>query len=304
MSAMPMPTLVALIGPVEPELLTTWVTHYRAVGVERFRLGFHFPDHAPDQARQLVLEACRGAGIIPALVSDGPWHEHTNPELTADLRALAGDGWHLIADSDEFHTYPAPLPEILEHCEATGAKSVGGLMLDRVSTEGHLTGWNPAAGLDASYPLGGFLTHRLLRADPRKVVLAHSSIALSSGNHRAPGHRPANRPPVLVHHFKWRAGIRADLERRLAHSLDGTWHTDSPAIPSEARRLLEHLAQHQGRIDVDDPHLGFTPVTLAELPSWWAERATAIVETWLPPRQNVSGSTISSPSPSGTSNRA
>ncbi|GAB2718890.1 hypothetical protein GCM10027072_09860 [Streptomyces bullii] len=36
----------------------------------------------------------------------------------------------------------------------------------------------------------------------RAVVLAHSNVAVASGNHRAENHRPANRPPVLVHHFK------------------------------------------------------------------------------------------------------
>jgi len=299
-----MPTLVALIGPVEPDLLDAWVRHYRALGVEQFTLGFHFPDHVPDQTRQLVLETCRHSGITPALVSTGPWHEHTNPELTGELRAMAGDGWHLIADSDELHTYPAPLGEILGDCEHRGTKSVGGLMLDRVSLDGQLAGWNPTLGLDASYPLGGFLTHGLLHADPRKIVLVQSGVVLSSGNHRAPGHRPANRPPILVHHFKWRVGIRDDLERRERHSLDGSWHTDSPAIPAEARRLLDHLDQHDGRIDVDDPILHFEPVTLTEQPDWWAEQATAIVDTWRPPRQNASGSTTSSPSPAGTSNRA
>jgi hypothetical protein len=299
------PTLIALIGPVEPELLNAWVRHYRDLGIERFRLGFHLPDHVPAPTRELVLDTCRSNGITPALVSTGPWHEHTNPELTAELRSLAGDGWHLIADSDEFHAYPAPLNQILADCEARGAKTVGGLLLDRVSSDGSLTGWNPTAGMDAGYPLGGFLTHRLLRADPRKIVLAHSGVPLSSGNHRAPGHRPANRPPVVVHHFKWRAGIRADLERREAHSLNGDWHTDSPAIPNEARRMLDHLDQHDGRIDVLAPDLRLRPVTLGAQPQWWADEATNIVDTWRPPRhQNEPGSTTSSPSPSGTSNRA
>lgn len=299
-----MPTLVALIGPVEPELFDTWTRHYRALGIERFVLGFHFPEHVPDQDRKQLLEACEQAGITPALVSTGPWHEHTNPELTGELRASAGDGWHLIADSDELHAYPAPLGQILERRQADGAKTVRGLMLDRVSGSGALTGWDPVIGLDVSYPLGGFLTHRLLRADPRKIVLAHASVGLSSGNHRAPGHRPTNQPPVIVHHFKWRAGIRADLERREAHSLDGSWHTDSPAIPSEARRLLDHLDRHGGRIDIADPDFDFAPVTLAEQPRWWAAAASSIVETWRPPSQNAAGSTISSPSPCGTSNRA
>ncbi|MFG2415110.1 glycosyltransferase family protein [Streptomyces goshikiensis] len=294
-----MPTLVALIGPVEPGLLESWLRHYREIGIERFTLGFHYPDHVTEDVKELLGDVCRREGIAPALVSGGPWHEHTNPQLTAELRGIAGDGWHLVADSDEFHTYPGPLADVLRDAEGQETQTVGGLMLDRVSAAGTLTGWDPAAGLDASYPLGAFLTHRLLRGDPRKVVLAHSSIALSSGNHRAPGHRPINRPPVVVHHFKWRAGIREDLDRRHRHSIDGSWLTDSPAIPTEARRILDHLDQHDGRIDIHDPELAFRPVSLTHPPAWWAEEATRIVETWQPPTRShsQSGAMTSSPSP-------
>jgi hypothetical protein len=35
MPSMP-PALVAVIGPVEPPLLATWVRHYRKLGIERF----------------------------------------------------------------------------------------------------------------------------------------------------------------------------------------------------------------------------------------------------------------------------
>jgi hypothetical protein len=292
------PTLVALIGPVEPHLLPTWVQHYRALGVERFRLGFHFPDHVHADHRAQLQDVCRDLGIVPAVVSCGPWHEHTNPQLIAVLRGLAGDGWHLLADSDEFHAYPSPLDQVLREAQTSGTGTVGGLMLDRVTADGALTGWDPGAGLDASYPLGGFLTHRLLQGDPRKIVLAHHSVTVASGNHRAPGHRPANRPPVLVHHFKWRKGVREDLQRRAAHSADGTWQTSSPAIPTEANRLLDHLDQHAGRLDVGSQEVGFRPVSLSRQPAWWEREATALVDAWRPPTgQYQSGATISSPSP-------
>ncbi|MFJ9381449.1 hypothetical protein [Streptomyces sp. NPDC101455] len=293
-----MPTLVALIGPVEPDLLVAWVHHYRALGIDRFRLGFHFPDHVTPEHRARLQDTSRSLGIAPATVSEGPWHEHTNPQAVEVLRGLAGDGWHLLADSDEFHTYPAPLDQVLRDAEAGGTGTVGGLLLDRVAADGSLTGWNPGTGLDAVYPLGGFVTHRLLRGDPRKIVLAHHSVTVASGNHRAPGHRPTNRPPVLVHHFKWRAGVREDLQRRVAHSADGTWQTSSPAIPTEATRLLNHLDQHAGRLNVHSPDLHLRPVTLTVQPVWWTGESTTLVDGWRPPTcQDQSGATISSPSP-------
>ncbi|MEU6460093.1 glycosyltransferase family 2 protein [Streptomyces sp. NPDC047065] len=300
-----LPPLIAVIGPVEPELLTAWVAHYRALGIERFLLAFHFPEHTDPEQRHQVQAACRENGIVPALVSCGPWHEHTNPRLRDALRERAGTGWHLLADSDELHTYPAPLPEVIAAAEESGTGTVGGLMLDRVTADGSLTGWTPQQGLDAAYPLGAFLTHHLLRGDPRKIVLAHSSVPVASGNHRAEGHRPANRQPVVVHHFKWRHGVRQDVEHRARHSADGTWKSASPARLAEAQRLLDHLRRHDGRIDVASPRLDFRPVSLATVPPWWADEASRLVAAWRPPAgQNEPGSMISSPSPTGASNRS
>ncbi|MFJ4648211.1 hypothetical protein ACIP6Q_32435 [Streptomyces bobili] len=294
-----LPPLIAVVGAVEPALLTAWVTHYRALGIERFHLAFHFPDHVPPHRRHQVQDACQDLGIVPDVVSCGPWHEHTNPRLRDALRERAGAGWHLLADSDELHSYPAPLAEVIAAADASGTGTVGGLMLDRVTADGCLTGWDPGQGLDAAYPLGAFLTHHLLRGDPRKIVLARSGVPVASGNHRAAGHRPANRPPVVVHHFKWCHGVREDVERRAVHSADGTWTTTSPARLAEARRLLAHLQRHDGRIAVDLPQLNFRPVSLAMLPPWWAAEATQLAATWRPPAregQNEPGSMISSSS--------
>ncbi|MEU5476657.1 FkbM family methyltransferase [Streptomyces mirabilis] len=183
-----LPPLIAVVGPVKPALLTAWATHYRALGIERFHLAFHFPDHVDPDRRHQVQAACRELGIVPAAVSVGPWHEHTNPRLRDALRERADAGWHLLADSDELHSYPAPLDEVIAAADESGTGTVGGLMLDRVTADGSLTDWDAEQGLDAAYPLGAFLTHRLLRGDPRKVVLAHSDVRVASGNHRAEGH--------------------------------------------------------------------------------------------------------------------
>ncbi|MEU6381657.1 hypothetical protein [Streptomyces sp. NPDC046909] len=295
-----LPPLIAVVGPVEPALLTAWVSHYRGLGIERFHLAFHFTEHVDPDRRHQVQDGCRELGIVPDVVSVGAWHEHTNPRLRDALRECAGAGWHLLADSDELHAYPAPLAEVITAAEVSGTGTVGGLMLDRVTADGFLTGWSPEQGLDAAYPLGGFLTHRLLRGDPRKIVLAHSDVPVASGNHRSEGHRPANRPPVVVHHFKWRDGVREDVERRAEHSADGTWKTASPARLAEARRLLEHLQRHDGRIAVDSPRLDFRPVSLTAVPDWWEAQATPLVATWQPPTpapgQTEVGSMTSSPS--------
>ncbi|MEK8142725.1 glycosyltransferase family 2 protein [Streptomyces sp. M10(2022)] len=152
--------------PRRTPLLAAWVRHYRRLGVERFLIAFHFPEHVPDQQRHELQAASRELRIIPTGTSTGPWHEHTNTQLREALRHRAGPGWHLLADVDEFQQYPAPLSEVIAQAENTGHQVVGGLMLDRIAASGRLTSWRPECGLDLAYPLGGHLTHRLLHGDP------------------------------------------------------------------------------------------------------------------------------------------
>lgn len=291
------PALVSVVGPVEPALLAAWTAHYRRLGIERFHLAFHFPDHVPEAWRHQLVAASHDLGVVPARISTGPWHEHTNTQLRDHLRHQAGTGWHLIADSDEFQTYPAPLSDMVAQAEAARQKVIGGLLLDRVTNDGRLAFWRPATGLDRTFPLGGHLTHRLLKGDPRKIVLAHSSVTMASGNHRAPGHKPAPDMLACVHHFKWRSGVLDDLERRVKQFASGEWAEHTPAVRSEASRLLLHIDRHHGRIDVSDPRLRFRHVTLDHLPDGWETEAAKIATTWRPPApQNQSGSTMSSPS--------
>ncbi|OEU96264.1 glycosyltransferase family 2 protein [Streptomyces oceani] len=274
--------MIAVIGPVEPDLLAAWVRHYRWLGIERFLIAFHFPDHVPDVRRHQLQAASRELGIIPTGTSAGPWHEHINTQLRDALRNRAGAGWHLLADADEFQQYPAPLSDVIAQAEKTGHRVVGGLMLDRVAASGRLTGWQPEDGLDLAYPLGGHLTHRLLHGDPRKIVLARHDVALASGNHRAPGHQPDTDHICAVHHFKWRSGILDDLRRRVRHFTTGTWQEHTPAVRDEASRLLAHVRQHSGVINTSDPRFAARRVSLDRMPDSWPAEARSIVTAWRP----------------------
>ncbi|WP_240135958.1 glycosyltransferase family 2 protein [Streptomyces sp. MUM 178J] len=274
--------LIAIIGPVEPALLTAWTAHYRALGIEDFRLAFHFPDHVPHAWQHQLVTTSRDLGIVPTKISTGSWHEHTNTELRDALREQAGPGWHLLADSDEFHTYPAPLAEVTAAAESAGRQVVGGLMLDRAAADGRLAHWRPETGLDRAFPLGGHLTHRLLHGDPRKIVLARSGVPVASGNHRASGHKPDPDALACVHHFKWRMGVLDDLQRRVEKFTAGDWAEHTPAVREEASRLLDHIDRHHGRIDVADPRLAFRRVTLDQLPTGWTAEARTIATCWHP----------------------
>ncbi|MGH3712921.1 MAG: glycosyltransferase family 2 protein [Micromonosporaceae bacterium] len=277
------PPLIAVVGPVESALLAAFVDHYQGLGVNRFLLAFHFPDGTGDTVTEELMQACHVIVGKPEILSTGPWHESTNAALRDELRRRAGPGWHLIADIDEFQTYPTTISEAIEKARRSRRLVVTGLMLDRVAADGSLGSWSPGRGIDNAYPLGGFVTHRLLRADPRKIVLAHSSAPLARGNHHSPGHPGVNEPPVPVHHFKWRRGVLAYLRNRAEMFASGQWREETPAMRTEAQRVFKHLAAHGGRFHVDSPLLDLKPVSLRETPAWWTAESTAINDNWLPP---------------------
>ena len=278
------PPLIAVIGPVEAPLLDAFITHYRSLGVDRFLFALHFSDPTPLILQQRLIDLCRRRVGGAQIVVEEPWQENAAARLRDELRRRAGAGWHLLADADEFQCHPGGLAETVRAAETAGVPVAGGIMIDRVAPEGWIESWSPKAGLDAAYPLGAFLTHSLLRADPHKIVLAHSSVTeVSAGNHRAPGFRPVNQPRVAIHRFKWRAGVLAYLRRRLDMLVSETWRAVSPAPRLEATRLLDHVDAHDSRFDVADPAFNFRPVNIHELPSWWAAESGNLVRAGRPP---------------------
>ena len=278
--------MIAVIGPVEPGLLHAFGDHYTRIGVTSFHLAFHFTaEHGPAVTRS-ALSAARDLPGPPPVISSGPWHEPLHSQLRDQLRAEAGGGWQMIADSDEFHAYPAPVAAMIAEAEHTGSGVIGGVLLDRVQADGFLSSvpvTGTVAGLDQAYPLGGFLTWKLLGGDPRKVVLARSDMPLALGSHRSPGSRPRNDPLVVVHHFKWRSGVTDDLRRRIRCHSSGEWHEQTPAIRTEAGRLLAHLDHNGGRIDTTSPDLALRPVTLTAMPRWWPHEAAQVAAQFRPP---------------------
>lgn len=275
------PTLIAVVGPVEASLLHEFVLHYSKLGVERFMLSFHFPENTAASTKRDLITACRGLVGNPQIVSNGPWHATINGDLRDQMRCQAGPGWHLLADIDEFQFYSTEVSEVIESVQCAGGHIVRGLMLDRVAADGRLCAWSPALGLDRTYPLGGFLTHSVLKADPRKVVLAHSSIDVSSGNHISPRQPDRGEPLVIVHHFKWRAGVVDYLRHRIAMFSTGAWREEWPAVRTEAQRFLTYLRMNNERINVENTSPLFRPVNLSDLPSWWEVESRLLADDLL-----------------------
>ncbi|MER5750204.1 hypothetical protein [Streptomyces sp. NPDC002088] len=278
--------LIAVIGAVEDELLSEFVRHYRLAGITEFFTAFHFPDHVPGEERERTLGTWRELVGEPTIVSTGPWHEYLHGELRDRLRAAAGEGWHAVADSDEFHAYPLPIEDLIAEAEASGHPYVRGVLLDRVAADGGLEGQGDLTDLDARYPLGGFITANLTQGNPRKIILVRSDVELALGSHYSPSTRipfPEGRI-VPVHHFKWRPPVLADLRRRVEMHSSGAWADVTSSLAEEASRYLDHVLAREGRIDSDALGIELRPVTLRTQPEWWAAEARVVLCEWNVPQ--------------------
>lgn len=274
-----MAPLISVIGPVEPPLLRAFAQHYLALGVDRLLLGFHFPDDLPRQQEVELVGACEEFSS-PEILSRGAWRADTNGRVRDELRRRAGKGWHVLADVDEFQFHPESIQATIELARSQDAMTVEGLLFDRVTASGKLEGWSEEIGLDRTYSFGGFFTHRVLKGDSRKIVLAHSDVILGSGQHYSPRVAPVlTSSPLPVHHFKWRRDAQAYMRRR-AQSFASSNIADEMSMREEALRILLHLEGNQGRIDVQSSSLRFRTVDLMSWPQGWHHEALEIQHYW------------------------
>lgn len=246
----------------DTSLLDYAIAHYRALGVESFHIARQVEDETdPGLARSVAV--MRDHGLEFSRICVSPWHEDLNARLIREAMAAAPHDWWVIADLDEFHVYDRPLAEVVGYCEDNGCDYVAGAMLDRVAPGGELRDAAPSGGqsLWEQYPLAGLVTFSVLRAMPTKVTLARGTVELDYGQHRAWNGNPAPRDVLYpqVHHFKWTATLRARLEQRAAAYSSGYWRTRHSAVIDESIRILRHIDDNAGRIEVYRPDCAFLP---------------------------------------------
>ena len=235
----------------DTSLLNAAIAHYRDLGVESFHIARHV-DTLDDPDFRRSVDVLERQGLSFAAVHQGPWDEDLNGYLIrAQMRKYPEDWW-VVADLDEFHVYDRPLSEIVELCEESRCDYVRGAMLDRVAVDGSLVAVDPARSVWDQFELAGLVTLRVLQAATSKVTLIRGSVQLHVGQHWALSGRPlpATRAFAQVHHFKWTESVRTRLTNRVSAYASGDWHLMYPAVTEESRRILEHLRDHGGRIDV------------------------------------------------------
>ncbi len=281
--------LISCIGvDSELALLPHFLGHYRSIGIAPDAMQLILNTLDPDSPNLATARAIlHEHGIADADVWIAPY---TSDAMWARRRALqqarvAANDWVVNADVDEFHEYPATLETFLDWCDKRRINVAQGVFIDRLAPHGQL---KPIAGepaMSVQFPLAAEVQCALgqpsIHQKPGgsvKVMAHRGDVFLNRGGHRpAPDNPPIrfafghdldrfpmlDRPvfrwslPLRVHHYKWTAGLRETLERRLA--TPGV----SPAGAEYGQKLLDHLRRHDGiaLADVAVAEPGLAPIT-------------------------------------------
>jgi hypothetical protein len=235
-------------------LLPRFLRFYADQGVDHFLFGIYSCRNMMDEVRRL------SAGHkITIREIDGEYSGEKDTQVRIELQQqfIGRNEWWVVADVDEFHEYPEPLPQLvpkLGRCNHVRAR-----FLDRVADDGRFPPLREGSMWE-QFPYGLQLTGNLLRAQTHKVMLVKGATLTGPGHHFIHGRTNPYPEPGVVHHFKWFDGAEQRfMRRRDAYLAAGVpWHT-------ECSRFLDYYESH-GRIVVDDPL--FEPVKPAKPRHW------------------------------------
>lgn len=222
----------------ESALWPHFVRYYHQMGVNEFFVAT-LPTTLPLPAVRENVRVRTFPRIPPGDMHMGG---HT---VTYELRRqfVGPEEWHWIADLDEFHELDRPLDQLLAQATALGYNSVGGRFVDRITADGSL----PAIGdqdLFEQFPVECDITHKLLGAHNRKVMLIRGPLASRHIYHSLQGERPFP-TEMTIYHFKWNASVLSMLTTRLRQEKENGW-----AHWGESKRFMSHLETH-GRINLN-----------------------------------------------------
>lgn len=181
-------------------------------------------------------------------------------ELYNEVKSQHPDDWWVIADDDEFHVYPMPLPFLIEDCENNGWDIVRGGFVDRIGLNGSFPEIQPYKNIFEQFPLAGFFRYPLSQACPNKVCVMKGYVELTNGQHYAKVNgevfwgpqsdnkliAPIDEYSVQVHHFKWdstcveRIKAVADIRKDYAFS-------------KEYLKMYQAIRRNNFEIDITNP---------------------------------------------------
>mmetsp|Transcript_43035 Transcript_43035/g.82104 ORF Transcript_43035/g.82104 Transcript_43035/m.82104 type:complete len:435 (+) Transcript_43035:1718-3022(+) len=247
-------------------LLPQFIAHYEQLGVSKENMLFtiHVPPECNLPIVKSLIEQLHGNGIYYDTFV-GQWTSealmfHQAHKLKA---CTASSDWIIVADSDEFHEYPAPVPLFFQRLDRGNYNVVNGMFLDRVSLSGQL---KPLTNIPVhrQFPLGCRLHKVFNLGTPKKVMAFKGYLRINRGHHRlalcwfwarrqllhvSPWDQcpPYPEPPTVkvyekrlnVHHFKW---IEDQIEssKRKMHAYNGS------KVALNYMAVLKHIHLHAG----------------------------------------------------------
>ena len=234
--------------------LTEYVQHYKKIGVS----DFHFIIHASQQNNSFYLRAkhqLQQLGIKNISRYGGMWNGLICTKLLNSVKRKYPNDWFIVADQDEFQIYGSDVFEIIKTAEKKKQDFISGILLDRVSANGKLSPFK-GKNIWKKYPLCGFFSFPLTRANPYKIVLCRGNIKLAEGQHGVvlPNEKYPVRGDILcqVHHFKWTSLVRKRLKDRLIRAYQGEWEKSYLGYQDELAHILTYI-QKEKCIDVNNP---------------------------------------------------
>ncbi|WP_090114969.1 hypothetical protein [Limimaricola pyoseonensis] len=276
--------LVSCLGvELDLEMLPHFLRHYAEIGIAPEAM--HFSLHAETaqsprlaEAERILAEfgAAEPARWIDTYTSDAMWEERRRLQ-----RAVAAPGdWIVNSDIDEHYLFPAPLAEVIAHCDKVGANCVQGVQIDRFAPEGALAAVAPEPALAEQFPVSGEASFHVFRAGKHygisgttKLMLHRAEVLPRRGGHNPEGltansrqaesdgprfllGRPLHTLPRLADpafrfafpfqslHFKWTASRLPTVARRV--ETPGS----SPAEAENGEKVQAYLTEH-GRMPLD-----------------------------------------------------
>lgn len=245
-------------GDDSVNLLQQWLSYYRRAGINEFHiLMMPNPDQGHDSDVYDILRKSSDVVCVelPELVKS----EQDRVDLYSKYKFEEMSDCRMVfaVDADEFVACPASLYE--QACLGD-FDYVRGRLVDRFAFCGETKEISLEDDIFAQFPLCSEFSWDALGALQSKTPLSKPSIAYGIGLHKVIEPERWSKPEweIMVHHFKWTAGIIQKIRHRMERN-----RGEDQFIPEQYRKecewFLENHVTNETTINLDDIDTWYQP---------------------------------------------
>lgn len=181
-------------------ILPHFLRHYTSLGVKQFIAGVYIDRGLMDATRKIARHY--NVEFVPIL---GAYAAVKDIQFAFRMakEQIRRDEWWVVADVDEFHEFPGPLPQIVKELDSANALFLCGDLIERIAADGACPPLDQKKPIWDQFPAAAAI-RRLTRTCPTKVMLVRGHHRFRGGHHSPePRHRHKAVWKGHVHHFKW-----------------------------------------------------------------------------------------------------